>query len=986
MKRPLLFTACFFIAVIAHSQQLWNEENADSQRDYLNRNSSTLPDQVKFYTLNVSLLQDKMRSAGSFDAGATAVRLEIPLPDGSLLPVDVFESSIMPPQLQAIIPDVRTYVLVDPVTKSSLGRITIHNNNITGLIFSGKGNVFINPVDPGNSRVHITYYTKEVHYPVPVACGVTDEAPATGTGNTNGRVYAGDCHLRSYRLAVAATGEYYWWANSPPVVTPSVANALSYIAITVNTVNAIYERDATIHFNLVPNNNLIIYTDSLTDPYPTLPFPNGGTLNNNNSFTNTALGGAANYDIGIVFSKQWNGGLAQLSSVCGVSHGRAAAGLDFGSGPNPTPGPQGPVFDGTAAHEMGHQFSATHTMVANNGQCGPNVTLSSAWEPGGGSTLMAYAGTCSPNFYQFNSDLYFHVGNVDQISTFATSVSGGCATNTVLSNVAPTVSVAAASYVIPVSTPFMLTCSAGDLNGNSLTYTWEEMDTALVSTGATPSPAATKGPNFRSFPPSSNATRYFPNLPSVLTGLTQPYERLPSVTRTMHFTVNVRDNAAGGGCNAQEDVDVNTNATAGPFSVTSQSTPTSLTADGISTFTITWNVAGSDVAPVNCANVDILFSADGGQNFNYTLLANTPNDGTQTIAVPNIVTSSGRVMVKAVGNIFFNVNAANITIASGCGAEGATLAPSATVNASPGANMLNLSSAPSFGSVLLPLSGSLQASDPASTLALFNTTTSSCINFSNQYKYDVYPFRVNVAGSYTFSQTGGTYDVNVYSGTFNPASPCTNFMNSSIGYNGGVFFQPLTVNLIPGVLYNLTVGTFDASNPSPLPFAYTISLASGPGGGNVYSGYPNPGGAFSYRYVIVNNATGNIVAISTTPDLRTFPAGNYTVYGFSFLTANFDASSLNSYVNGPFTTLANDLLNNPSTRCGNLSKNSVAVSIFMVLPVKLLPLTAVWDNQDVKLYWSTAQETGSKNFEIERSGDGQNFTFLKSIPAAINSD
>jgi hypothetical protein len=142
-------------------------------------------------------------------------------------------------------------------------------------------------------------------------------------------------------------------------------------------------------------------------------------------------------------------------------------------------------------------------------------------------------------------------------------------------------------------------------------------------------------------------------------------------------------------------------------------------------------------------------------------------------------------------------------------------------------------------------------------------------------------------------------------------------------------------------------------------------------------------------YVIVNNTTNNIVAVSTTPDLTnsgTFPEGSYTVYGFSYLTANFNAGTLNGYVGGPFTTLTNDLLNNPSARCGNLSKNNVAVNIFVVLPVRLLPLTAVWENQEVKLYWSTASETGSKSFEIERSGDGQAFTFLQSTPASLNSN
>ncbi|HLG41519.1 MAG TPA: M12 family metallo-peptidase, partial [Chitinophagaceae bacterium] len=500
MRRHLLLIASLFITIIAGSQQLWKEESSASQLDYLSRNSGTLPASVKFYTLDAQILQTRMLEARAFDATATTATLELPLPDGSFITADVYESSILTPQLQATIPNVKTYALVDKVSKSSLGRVTIYDNAITGLIFSDKGTVYINPVNSNNNRVHITYFTKEVHYPVPVACGVKDEQ-GRESGSGAARIYAGDCQLRTYDLAVAATGEYYVWAGS------SQANALAYITIAVNNINAVYERDATIRFNLVTNNS-IIYTDAATDPYATVGFPNGALLTANNSATDLELGAGA-YDVGIVFNDGWNGGLAQLSSVCGASHGRAAAGIDFGTGSNPTAGPQGPVFEGTVAHEIAHQFSATHTMIANNDGCAGNVTAATAYEPGGGSTIMAYAGTCTGNAYQGNSDLYFHAGSVAQIAGFATTGAGnGCPVTTALANVAPTVNVAAASYTIPVSTPFVLTCSASDANANDLTYTWEQMD-AAAEISTPPLATSTTGPNFRSFPQSISPTRYF---------------------------------------------------------------------------------------------------------------------------------------------------------------------------------------------------------------------------------------------------------------------------------------------------------------------------------------------------------------------------------------------------------------------------------------------------------------------------------------------
>jgi len=973
----LFFTFLFTLPL--HSQSLWQEESVNNQRQAVGANRGTLPDKFRLLRLNTSLLRGNQQAAEA-GRGAKGPIMNFPLPDGSQVSAELVESSILAPSLQARIPGVKTYQLVDPATGSSLGRVTIAGNGITGILFTKDQTVYFNPVDEESNRLHAVYYTRDVVPPVPLACGVNDE-PQHDEAVTGARVNAGDCQLRSYRLAVAATGEYTAWAGS-------VSNALTYITTTVNTVNAIYERDATIRFNLV-DITPVIFTDATSDPYTTTTL-NSGVLDANNATLNSVYT-VNGYDLGIVFHNGWNGGLAQLNAVCNTGKGRGGAGLSFGFGANPVQGPQGPAFDGTVAHELAHEFSATHSFSATNGSCGSNVTAGTSWEPGGGSTLMAYAGVCTNNSYQQGSDLYFHVGNVQQIANYATTGTGNsCAVRTALQNVAPVVTVAASSYIIPPSTPFILTCQTSDANGNNLSYTWEQMDVGTSSSA--PSAFSTTGANFRSFPPTSSPTRYLPNIASVVAGFTPTYEVLSSVDRTLNFRVNVRDNAAGGGCNSQADIAVNVNTTSGAFVVTSQNTPTTYVANGTNTMNITWTNGLTASAPFNSPNVRILFSPDGGNNFSYVLAASVPNNGSATVVVPNIPTTSGRIMVRSAENIFYNINTANVTITSACAAEGATLTPAATVSAGPGNAALNLSVAPNYGDPIMPISGTLTSSDLNSTVAVNNSVTGGCTNYNgNQMRYDTYSFQVPVSGAYGFQKNAGTFMMNVYSGEFNPGAPCFNMVASNGTFNGSSvnISNTISANLLAGVRYSLVIGTFSSTQPT-LPLNYTISLVSAPSGGDVVSGYLQPGLEYNYRYVVVDNATGNIVAILTTPNLTnagTFPSGTYTVYGFSYLATNFNTATLNAYVGGPLSALTNDLQNNPATRCGNLSKNAVSVNVFVPLPVQLLPLTAVWESANaVKLYWSTATESNSSHFEIERSADGISFTTLHTVPAAFVSN
>ena len=150
-------------------------------------------------------------------------------------------------------------------------------------------------------------------------------------------------------------------------------------------------------------------------------------------------------------------------------------------------------------------------------------------------------------------------------------------------------------------------------------------------------------------------------------------ERLPTINRMMNFRVTVRDNRVGGGGIQDALSTVTIEAGAGPFQLTVQNSLADLspavTWQANTPKTVTWDVANTNAAPVSAANVNILLSTDGGLTFPVTILANTLNDGTEQITVPNNPTTQARIKVEAVGNIFFDINNANFTITAAVAAN-----------------------------------------------------------------------------------------------------------------------------------------------------------------------------------------------------------------------------------------------------------------------------------------------------------------------------
>jgi hypothetical protein len=631
----------------SNGQELWKkldiEKDAFQKKEI--RDFKNFPIKYSLYQLDI----DQVRNRVFKNSKSSSKTILLPNATGVLEAFEIRESSNFEKGLAAKFPTIKSYSASGIENPTSFAKISLGSDGFHAVIFAANGKtVYIDPYSKDNQQ-YIVYKTSDLKEEDALfKCNVEEIAKKSMFTDAKSSV-VNDGNLKIFRLALVCSGEYaqFHLENQNVSETASEAEKKTAVLSAMNTsmtrVNGVFEKDLAVKMVIVADNDKVIFlnaeTDNITDGDPDKMIDEVQTIADSEI-------GNANYDIGHIFSTGGSG-LAGLGVVC-ITGQKARGVTGRGS-------PIGDPYDiDYVAHEMGHQFGAGHTQ---NNSC--NRSNSTAVEPGSASTIMGYAGICAPNV-QSISDAYFHAVSITQMQAVIAS-SGSCANLEANGNNAP-VANAGLNYNIPKSTPFILKGTATDQDGMaSLTYNWEQIDNEI---GVTMPPAATNtvGPMFRSLPSNTSPNRYMPALATVISGsISSTWEVVPNVARDMTFSLLVRDNNTTGGATSRSNMLV-TVEDAIAFTVTSQDA--AVTWDAGNTQTINWNKGTTDEAPIDCQNVTIKLSEDGGLTFPIILAENTPNDGSENIIVPNNVTTQARIMVAATDNIFYNVNAVNFEIQS----------------------------------------------------------------------------------------------------------------------------------------------------------------------------------------------------------------------------------------------------------------------------------------------------------------------------------
>ena len=636
--RRLFVVAVTIIAPLAHSAEVVTGYWSDTSKAESELQTSLFakkyqdPSESRLLKLNLAQLRDALSGA--------AVDIMLPDPYGGAVAFSLRSSSVMPKRLAARYPEIRAFEGVALHDPSITIRLELSSKGLTAQVLGPGSRWLIDPVKGLSPEFARSYkYSKSFQPKDKAFCELEStgffgagSAPSKNFSETTRRARSSGDSIKTYRLAVATTGEYGVYHGG------TTASALEAVVATINRVDGIFATELAIRFQLVEDNDVVVFADPVTDPFT--GNDDAGTLINQSQEQIDLLIGTENYDVGHTLSTG-AGGLAGLGVVC--REGGKAEGVTGSSRP------EGDFFDvDFVAHELGHQFNADHTWNGKNGGCGAlQRGANSAFEPGSGSSIMSYAGLCGEDNIASAVDALFHHQSFDQITGYTTEgIGSSCGSEAASGNTAPEVD-AGSDYVVPKQTPLVVSGTATDQEQAALLFSWEQRD--LGPQAALTDPDDGRFALFRMLDSSSTPERYLPALASVVSGIPDLSERIPQVAREMTMRFTVKDGAGGV---QSDDIVVTVDGNSGPFEVVS---PNGGEQVG-QTKTVEWDTGFTEQAPVGTTMVEIYLSTDDGQTFDQ-LIDTVDNIGVANISFsPGIQSEEARLMIKGVDNIFYDVS------------------------------------------------------------------------------------------------------------------------------------------------------------------------------------------------------------------------------------------------------------------------------------------------------------------------------------------
>ncbi|TYA74398.1 reprolysin-like metallopeptidase [Seonamhaeicola marinus] len=655
-KLRYVFSIAMFLTAFSAIAQNSSWEKLRSVTNTESLSKLEIPEsKVHFFSLDkVTFNKNTSKATLRTSKNGTNTIITIPGINGELERFKLYEAPVFAPELAAKYPQIKSYIGLSLDNPGARLRMSSSPHGIQTMIsYIDKPNVFMQPVERGSNQYVLYNKSDRKRIAKSFGCKTFEHLNKTSKQSSHTqKVNEGGANnqtLQKFRIAISTTGEYTAYHGG------SVTDALSAINATLTRVNEVFETDMAVTFELIANNNTIVYTDAGTDPYSDSGTGVNGAWSTELQNNLTSTIGESNYDIGHLLGATGGGGNAGCIGCVCTDNQKGSAYTSPSNGV-----PQGDLFDiDFVAHEIGHQMGANHTWAFESEGTGVNA------EPGSGTTIMAYAGITGANNVASSGNDYFHYFSIKQIlENLATK---SCQTTEVITNNPPSAD-AGNNYNIPKGTPYVLKGAATDPDGgDNLTYCWEQIDNGITNF-LNFGPDLTSGPMNRSLPPSTSPDRYIPKLSSVLAGnveqtdptLGSDWETVANVGRTLNWALTVRDRSPSSPTGGQSSYDtmqiIVEDVT--PFSVVNPVT----WAQG-SIQDIQWVVGETTNGTINCQNVNILLSTDGGANFSTVIASNTPNDGSFSYTVPAIAdTDQARILIEAADNIFYDVSDFNFSI------------------------------------------------------------------------------------------------------------------------------------------------------------------------------------------------------------------------------------------------------------------------------------------------------------------------------------